>query len=145
MAVLADRVKFRDMPEGKPRHAHSDGLDSAYSPAVHHVKASALAGDVDSPPLWPPRGAQQSVFQLSDPRLASAPEQSQDGLLKDEMASREMSGAGATLGAKPPARSDSDDSLVSALSRRSDDRMNVSENEQAGLALLGRTHQDSGL
>ena len=143
MAVLADLVRFRDMPDGKPRPAHSDGLDSAYAPAVHHVKASALAGDVDSPPLWPPRDAQQNVFQLSDPRLASAVEQSKDGLLSDEMASTERNSAAAVQAAQPPARSDSNGSLVSALSSRSDDA--VSDNEQAGLALLGRTHQDSVL
>ena len=147
MPVLADRVKFRDVPEGKPRHAFGDGRDPAYAPAVH-VKASALAGDVASPPLWPSHDAQQET-QLSDPRLPSS-ERASSGPPGGEAAVADVTAAieEATVqkAPEPLARSDSDDSLVSALSRRSshsEDRMN--ENEQAGMALLGRTHQDSGL
>ena len=133
MAVLADRVKFRDYPDGK-QHGSPDGLDSAYAPAAVHLKASALAGDALSPPSWPPPESQQ----LSDPRLMSADQAR--GIMTASVLVESSPAAGDR--ALPLARSNSDGSAVSAVSRRSShsggSEMNVTE--QAGTALLGNAH-----
>ena len=135
MAVLADRVKFRDYPDGK-RRGSLDGLDSAYAPAVH-VKASALAGDLGCPPSWPPQESQQ----LSDPRLTSA-DRPGDGMSTSPAAD---SSPAAAEQVQPLARSDSDASPVSATSRHSSqlEDSELNDNEQAGMALLGTAHHSS--
>ena len=134
MAVLTDRVKFRDYPDGKQRGS-PDGLDSAYATAVH-LKASALAGDV-SPPSWPPPESQQ----LTDPRLTSV-DKSQGG-----MPLSVTTGSSPAAAALALTRSNSDHTQVSAVSRhssRSEDS-ELNENEQAGTALLGNAHHGSEL
>ncbi len=137
MAVLADRVKFRDYPDGKQRGS-PDGLDSAYATAVH-LKASALAGDVISPPSWPPHESQQ----LSDPRLT--PADPARGGMPASMAAESSPVAGEQ--ALPVVRSNSDGTPVGAVSRHSShsEDSEKSENEQAGTALLGNAHHGSDI
>jgi len=135
MAVLADRVKLRDYPDSK-QHGSADGLDSAYATAVH-LKASALAGDVISPPSWPPHESQQ----LSDPRLTSA-DPARGGMPASMMAESNLVAGEQAL---PLVRSNSDGTPVSAVSRhtsRSEDS-DINEYEQAGTALLGNAHHGS--